>query len=253
MGKLEGEAAVQALQVRRELGLGESEPIRDIAKLLRSLANVTIIWRPLSDLISGCFIRGEHARVILVNSARTLGHQNFTLAHEYYHLRFEPELTGVVCSAEHFGAKSISERAADLFAAHFMMPEMAIKHWVFDRTKRGQRALNLMDLVDMEYLFGVSHQAMLFRMESLGLLSRSQVDLLKAGVTQAAYSIGYDGSLYRPTNESRMESEYARLAKEALTSELISRGKYEELLLEAGLGEIVFGSSMKIEGQNGEV
>ncbi len=222
------------------------EPV-DVAKILRSVEDVTIIWRPLSGNVSGCFVRGKYARVILVNSARTLGHQNFTLAHEYHHLKYEPGLSGSVCSASSLTPRSPGERLADLFAASFLMPESALKLWFANKKGKTGRELSIMDIIDAEHFFGVSHQSMLIRLVEIGVLSRKASRELPTGIREIAQSIGYSGALYLPTNEKRMESTYARMAKEAADRGLITAGKYEQIMLDAGLGDLVYGVSQEGE------
>jgi len=43
-----------------------------------------------------------------------------------------------------------------------------------------------------------------------------------------------------PTHEDRIISSYAEKAKVAMDSDLISSGKYEQLMLEAGLADLLF-------------
>lgn len=229
----------RARDARRSLGFSEYEPL-DIARVLRWVEGITLVWKPFDGNISGLFVRGETARMITINSARTVGHQNFTMAHEYYHLMYEPELKGSVCAAETFGSRSASETDADHFAANFLVPREALEEAVHRLDPSGKRPLQMADLIELEQLFQVSHHAMRVRLGKLGYITASQSEQLKDGVKKNARALGFDVCLYSPTSDFRIQSPYPRLAREAFDKELISTGKYREMMLEAGFFDLVF-------------
>jgi hypothetical protein len=89
---------------------------------------------------------------------------------------------------------------------------------------------------------------MLNRLRQMEILTPEEIDRFRSGVIDRALRSGYDVSLYRPTNERKIISEYAEKALEALEKDLISEGKYEELLLEGGFADILFGEEIE-EGE----
>jgi Zn-dependent peptidase ImmA (M78 family) len=230
----------KACDARRSLGLDEHEPL-DIARVLRLVEGITLVRRPFEGNISGCFVRGKTAKMIVINSARSLGHQNFTMAHEYYHLVCEPGLTGSVCVAEEFGSRPVSEAKADDFAGNFLVPREALAEAVYRLSRSRNQPLKMGDLIELEQLFGVSHKAMRVRLKQLGYLTAAQSDNLKDGVTREARALGFDVSLYSPTNDIKIQSPYPRLAREVLERGLISSGKYREMMLEGGFFDLIFG------------
>lgn len=230
-------ARKRATESRRQLGFNLLVPV-DIWWVLRT-EGISVIKKPLKSEISGLFMRKQDVALVLVNSARTLGHQNCTAAHEYFHLRYDVELTGRVCTAGNFDPRNASERNADYFAAYFLVPDEAIEWQVERRT--GGRSIDLPDVIALEQYFGVSHQAMLIRLVETGHLSEKEREQWSEGIIEAAEQLGYDPKLYIPTNEEVVLSDYAEKAMLALKRGLISTGRYEELLLEAGYADLVYG------------
>ncbi|MGB9894153.1 MAG: ImmA/IrrE family metallo-endopeptidase, partial [Candidatus Saccharicenans sp.] len=185
----------------------------------------------------GLFMRKGEASLILINSARTLGHQNFTAAHEFYHLQYNPEMTGRACKIMDFNTKSEIEREADLYAAYFLAPDDAIKKVL----KNLSSPVDIADVIFLEQFFGMSHRAMLIRLQELGVLDSDRAEQMSKRVITIARELGYDDSLYHRTNDRVVLSDYAEKAKRALELGLISSGRYEEMLLEAGLEDIIYG------------
>lgn len=233
-------AKLKATEVRRSFGLNEEEPV-DVIKLLHEWDDVNFVFKPLSKGISGMFLRIETVQVIIINSAKSFGHQRFTTAHEYYHLKYNQGVSLGVCIAGLFNQKVQDERDADYFAANLLMPGSAIANRVLKRTGGKKRELHTDDVIGLEQHFGVSHAAMLMRLKQLRYLSQTQVDFMGPNIINNARILGYDINLYRATNEERIYSSYAEKAKRALDEDLISVGKYEELMLEAGLADLLYG------------
>lgn len=238
-GELERIAKLRATEVRQGLGLAAHEPI-DIFKVLRENVDISFVLRPFSSAISGMFLRMSAAEVIVINTAKSLGHQRFTAAHEYYHLRFDKGMSTKICATGKFDYSSPSEIEADYFAANYLMPAEAVTNRL-TRQLHGKLSIELDDVIDLEQHFGVSHAAMLLRLKQLQHISKTKYEQLrKVPVILAARTLGYEISLYRATNENRLISSYAAKAKNALDRGYITFGKYEQLLLEAGLADLLY-------------
>lgn len=69
--------------------------------------------------VSGCCFKDDVDSIMLVNSAHSKGRQNFTLAHELYHLLDDDE-NFFICSD---GFKDEIEDKADEFASNFLMSD----------------------------------------------------------------------------------------------------------------------------------
>lgn len=234
-------ARVKANETRRFLGLSENEPV-DIFKVLHDCLDLHIAFKPLESAVSGIFLRVGKVQMIVINTTKSLGHQRFTAAHELFHLQYDVGLSRRVCITGKFeGNKQVGEREADHFAANFLLPAEALMERLYKRRHGNEGPLSLEDVIDLGQYFYVSHQAMLIRLNMLGLLSNTQAEKLKGNVMSTARLLGFGLELYKPTNEDRLLSSYAEKAKLALDRGLITEGKYEQLLLEAGYADLLYG------------
>ncbi|MCL6448437.1 MAG: ImmA/IrrE family metallo-endopeptidase [Armatimonadetes bacterium] len=231
-------------EARREAGLNLLVPV-DIWKVLQA-SEISILKKPLKSNISGMFLKKGFVKLVLINTSRTVGHQNFTGCHEYFHLLYDQD-DKKICRAGEFDSNDSNEREADYFAAYFLAPDEALEFQVERRLKGKRRALNIADAIALEQMFGMSHQAMLIRLKEAGYIHAEEEEHMRSRVLTQALQLGYSPDLYLPSNENAIISNYAEKAKEALDKGLISQGRYEELLLEAGLEELVFGLTEREE------
>lgn len=238
MTNISKQASRKALETRKNAGISPVAPL-DIWKLLQDV-QISLIKEPLESEISGLFLRKGSSEVILVNTNYTLGHQNFTAAHEYFHLKFNPELKNRVCVAGQFSPKNILEQEADYFAAYLLAPDEAINYFLGRRFNWKPKKLSLSDIIATEQYFSMSHHAMLIRLVQTGRIGEQEAEQFKDNIIRNARELGYDTALYRPTLERRVVSDYVEKARIALEHGLITEGKFNELLLEAGLGDLLF-------------
>jgi len=235
---LESKARQLAIDTRLRLGL-QSTDYFDVYRTVTSLG-ITCVKRPLESSISGVTLKTNKVKVILVNSSKTLGHQNFTVAHELYHCLYDENLVSRACKTETFARGSGSEQVADLFATCLLMPEDAIFNQLRLRKKLDVK-LTLADIINLEQFFGVSRKAMCWRLEDLKLITREQSEKCCINVIRSARSLGKNTDLYMPTNDKIIISDYAEKAGEALQKNLITDSRYEEILADADLLEKVMG------------
>lgn len=227
-----------AIDTRLRLGLQSTEHL-DVYRAVNSLG-ITCVKRPLESSISGATLKTSKVKVILVNSSKTLGHQNFTIAHEIYHCLYDENLVSRACKTESFSRVSDSEQVADLFATDLLMPEDAILNQLRLRKKLDAK-LRLADIINLEQFFSVSRKAMCWRLEDLKLITRNESEKYCVNVIQSAKSLGKNTDLYKPTNDKSIISDYAEKASEALQNNLITESRYEEILADADLLEKVMG------------
>jgi Zn-dependent peptidase ImmA (M78 family)/transcriptional regulator with XRE-family HTH domain len=158
-----------AEDVRRHYELG-SDAIPDLLAFLDREG--ILVYRARLDQIdddggvSGVFY--NHPRLgscILVNTATTPGRQAFTLAHEFAHALFHYQERGLVSRA---GDPERTERFADAFAAHFLVPGEALRKRV--GAKSSGKSITPLDVIDLHRYFRVSYATMLIRLRSEGLL-----------------------------------------------------------------------------------
>lgn len=220
----------QALTLRERLGLDTMSPVD--AFLIQGLERdkLTLVRYPLGSAISGMCIKGIGGIVIAVNSTMSLGRQNFSVAHEFYHMYYDDSSAQTVCPTA-IGTGSPVERRADQFASYFLMPPDALSAAIA-RLPTG-RVETVADVVALEQLFRVSRLAMLFRLTRDGKVSAEQAAQMRAHVIMGARALGYDTSLYEalPGECQREVRGYYFVQLDRLhKKDLISEGRYQELL-----------------------
>ncbi len=144
------------------------------------LLSLAINPQPADDDISGCLLRKEGGSVIGVNSKHSASRQRFTIAHEIGHFLFHRGESVHLDRANSFQVNFrdqdsstgmyLEEREANFFAAELLMPRefLAAEIGVIDLSADDDVAMR--NLADR---FGVSMQALTFRLANLGLLTPS--------------------------------------------------------------------------------
>lgn len=231
-----------ALKMRKILNEDSSSPIV-IFSLLKNLKDVTLIFYPMSDRISGMCIKEESSKIIAINSNISYGRQRYTTAHELYHLFFENEERNVICENVINESKSDSEKEADIFASYLLSPYDSLRYYLEENKILENHTLTIKDIIHMEQFYQLSHQAMLYRLVFDGYMNWSEANNFKISVSQKAMRLGYDNKLYKAAPEDKKYfsiGEYIRKVGELKEQDLISNGKYEELLLDGFRSDIVF-------------
>ncbi len=237
------ELNAEAINLRKQFGEDTQSPI-DIFSLLHNHGDLTIVYYPMSSRVSGVCIRDGENKIVGINSTSTYGRQRFTIAHELYHLYFHEDLKTVVCGADLEREKDPQEKEADMFASYFLAPYEALAYFIKNKLAKERYQLETGDIVRIEQYYGLSRQATLWRLINDGYLTYDQADTMKAGIMASAIRLGYDDKLYKPTPEDKQHAtfgKYVKLTERLKEKGLISTGKYEELLLDAFRGDIVYG------------
>lgn len=144
----------------------------DVEKLVAQ-QGIEVVREAGSDSLSGMLIVDDEGAFVVVNSNDVRKRQRFTLAHELAHfVLHRPEGEAVFHRDEKAsqGTDRV-EMDANAFAAELLMPEEAVRaeastcdlDLVTDDGLRNIRA--------MAKRFGVSEQAMSFRLQNLGIVS----------------------------------------------------------------------------------
>ncbi len=218
----------KADKFRKDLKLSSIAPV-DVVDVCK-LKKINLIFKPYSRAsFSGISMKIDAELFIVVNSSKTLGHQNFTIAHEFYHLFYEKGFEKSICKISNIEEEN--ERDAHSFAINFLVPDDAVTKF-FENTKGD---LNVSDIVRFESIFKISHRAMLIKLKNMGMITGKYLKDFERGVIKLAKEMEIDPSLYRPTEKLQIISDYLMLARKAYEAEKISIGKFEELLQKIGL------------------
>ena len=231
----------KAMRLRNQLGVDGLSPV-DIPVLAQSIQELTLAYYPLPDEISGACYKGESSSLLIViNSGMSLGRQHFSLAHELYHAFYDMTLPKFVCPSN-FESRNENERAADMFASYFLMPDLAVENAI-RKFRKNEQKIDMECVIRLEQYFGVSHSSMLIRLKELRFLTESDMVLMQSDVKLTASRIGFDTSLYEPPKESERIKVLGYYIDKAGTLErkgIISNGLYEQLLLDAFREDLVF-------------
>ncbi len=239
-----GELISRASRLRRDLHEDATSPI-DIFALTLAIEGISLFLYPLGDGISGMCIKSDDTAVIAINSAMSKGRKRFSLAHELYHYKYGKAGETAICSSSLSASDNDGvERDADRFASYLLLPPGAYEDRMeAAKAKNGQ--VKLADLIRVEQRYGISHQAMLWRLTADGIITPAENLALKDGVMQEARRLGYDTTLYRMVSEEHAERKvlghYVQMADNLLKQSRISNGKYEELMLAGCRSDIVYG------------
>ncbi len=219
------EAEMLASKFRVQAGLNLSEPL--CPRIVLRMLNITAMFRPLSETSYGISCKSKSGRMfMMVNSNSTIGRQNFTIAHELYHLFYDESPTPHMCR----GMAEGEEKNANIFASSLLLPQDGILPIIsFDEIV--DRNVHISTILFLEQLYSVSRQTIVFRLKDLGLLTRKRcTELLSLPVRESAKEYGYDTSLYEPGNEGLFIGNFGTKARTLYENGKISEGHYNELL-----------------------
>ena len=115
------------------------------------------------------------------------------------------------------------------------------KYYWYDFIKRNSiNDWNLNDIIKCEQYFQISHTAMLCKLRREDLISYDDYLRYKSCVKSAAWDLGYDLSLYEPTNENYTLGRIIPLSGMAYDNTMITGRKYGEILLNIFRGDMVY-------------
>ena len=149
-------------------------PVEELAQSL----GVRVVKEPTDDELSGFLYRdrGQKAAIIGANANHHPNRQNFTVAHELGHfLLHEGDEVHVdrgfqIKLRSEFSSKGIDmeEKESNLFAAELLMPASFLRN---DLKKVNALRLDVEGVVaELANKYGVSTQAMMFRLANLGYI-----------------------------------------------------------------------------------
>jgi Zn-dependent peptidase ImmA (M78 family)/transcriptional regulator with XRE-family HTH domain len=232
-GDVRLQAEQDALELRQRLGLGFA-PVVDIVTLLEMELGVRVYVRRFDSSVSGVFAYDETlGACILLNANHPRERRNQTGAHELGHfisVRNEPE----VLHADE-PENSREERYANAFGRSFMTPAGAVRQ-KFQEVTAGSARLTRRHIIVLAHFFGVSREAMVRRLEELGLSKKGTWDWFAAngGITdeQAGQVLGdlRTQDLHKAEADRPTTLRLNLLAAEAYRQDLLSEGQLSRLL-----------------------
>lgn len=253
-GDVRAQAEQDAAELRQRLGLGNA-PITDIVTLLEMELGVRVYVRRFDGQISGLFAYDDAlGACMLLNANHPRDRRAQTAGHETGHFvstRRQPEIL------QHEEENSREERYANTFARAFLTPARAVMQ-KFQAVTAGSDRLTRRHVIVLAHFFGVSREAIVRRLEELGLVKPGTWDWFQSngGITdeQARQVLGdlsspdtHKAEADRPTT-LRLNL----LAAEAERQGLLSEGQLARLLRldRVELREIL--NNHELEGSEGD-
>lgn len=248
-----------AQEERKRLGLG-SAPLNNIAGLITEQG----IWAAASDLpdsLSGFFVNHPSIGLaILVNDQHWPVRRRFSYAHEYAHALFDRQAP--ITTTRQESSSDLIEKRANAFAAAFLMPSEGVVEQlaqldkgrpsrqaqvIFDvannssieaeiRPRPGSQSITYQDAAALARHFGVSYEAAVWRLKSLGHIGQGETDALigqkdvgKRYIKLLGFLDILDEGDAPQANEVELRNQLTRLALEAYRQDEISRGRLSEI------------------------
>ncbi|RPJ85673.1 MAG: ImmA/IrrE family metallo-endopeptidase [Acidobacteria bacterium] len=231
-GDVRMQAEHNATELRERLGLG-IRPISDIVTLLEMDLGVRVYVRRLESHISGLFAYDEAlGPCMLLNANHPRERRNQTAGHECGHFisnRRQPEILH-----REGPENSREERYASAFGRAFLMPVRAVMQ-KFQEITAGSPRFTRRHVILLAHFFTVSREAIVRRVEELGLVNAGTWDYFAAngGITdeQARQVLGGSWPDTDKTDADRPTTlRLSLLAYEVYRQELLSEGQLARLL-----------------------
>lgn len=226
------ESAAQeiAASERNRLGLGDG-PIGDIWSLLESDVGIRVFAIDFeSSNTAGLFVFTEElGACIAVNARHPEERRRWSAAHEYAHFltnRFRPDVSVM----RTYRRVPDSERLADAFARHFLMPSSGLMRRFNAKKRDNNGTVTPAQILELCYQYCVSFQSMVLWLEQLKLVKPDTWDKLKDRGFRPSEARKKLGLTAEPKRLQALPIRYKALAVRAYRSEQLSEGQLARLL-----------------------
>ena len=232
-GDVRAQAENDATELRQWLGLGLS-PVRDLVSLLELDLGVRVYVRQLDSTVSGLFAHDEElGACMLLNANHPRERRTQSAGHELGHFLSTRHKAEILHAGE--DSNSREERYANAFGRAFLTPARTVMQR-FREFTAGASRLTRRHVILMAHTFGVSREAIVRRLEELGLTKPGTWDWFVAngGISdaQARQVLGDLGAIdvVQLEADRPMTLRLNLLAAEAWRQDLLSEGQLARLL-----------------------
>lgn len=173
---IEQQAEDAAMSFRQRLGIGLG-PVQDLLSIMELDLGLRVFERPLPSSISGAIAFDPNiGGFVLLNSNHPYPRRRMTGAHEICHAARGKAGLSILLADETLDDRE--DKFCDAFARCFLMPAAAVRKKAADlRAISG--TFSVRQALTMSIYFNVSIEAMIRRMEGLGMLPQGMYDSLK--------------------------------------------------------------------------
>lgn len=215
------------------LDLG-SRPSLNLLNVLENKLRFKILHLSLGDGVSGASVVDNILGVgILINAKDAPWRRNFDLAHELFHV-----ITWNVFSPEEIGdgtkeigngtTKTRPEQYADIFASSLLLPKTHLLDALKETATNNK--IRFVDIIELAKDFGVSSEAILWRLVNLKKLKKSQTQKVLDNPKFRDLDRNMRRKLYDSDSPPKFPSRFISLACRCLLEGKISRGTFAEYL-----------------------
>ena len=208
------------------LDLG-SRPSSNLLNVLENKLRFKILHLPLEDGASGASVVDNALGVgILINRNDAPWRRNFDLAHELFHV-----ISWNVFSPQEVGngtRKTRPEQYADIFASSLLLPEVHLLDALKETAADSQ--VRFIDIIELAKDFGVSTEAILWRLVNLKILKKTQAQKALHNPQFRDLDRKMRRKLFYADKPAKFPSRFISLACRCLMEGKISRGIFAEYL-----------------------
>ncbi len=222
----EGLASVE----RNRLGLGDG-PIPILRQILEQSVGLRIFYlemKPSSKYSGIYFYEHNLGGCIAINSLHNEERCRWSLAHDYAHFLADRHKASVSMQDQYQRVPE-SERFADNFARYFLMPTQSIRQR-FHAMHQEKGRVTPADLLNLAHYYGVSFEAMIYRLEGMRLIPsgvKAKLDERGLRVKEAKEKLGLEDIA---AERGKLPIRYQKLAVLAYDQGQLSEGQLAQFL-----------------------
>jgi len=225
---IEAAAESMAIAERQRLGLGDS-PIAHLRNILEQSVGLRIFYIKMPPKYSEVYSFDDRlGGCMAINANHPEERRRWSLAHGYLHFlahRRKP----VVDFDGQYQRLPESERLAEAYPKYFLMPTSSLLKQ-FNDMHRSHGKFTPTNLFTMAHYYGVSVEALVYRLEDMALLPSGTWDRLRdrgLKVRKVQQEMGLEAIVQR---SDMTPIHYQHLAIEALDQGLITEGRFANFL-----------------------
>ena len=218
-----------AIKERLRLGLGDG-PIPLLRDILETEVGLRIFYLKMPAKYSEIYIYNEQlGGCMAINANHREERRRWSLAHGYLHFlahRYKPIVDLVI---NQYKRMPESEQLAEAFAKYFLMPTSGLLKR-FNDMYRVQGKFTPTNLFTLAHYYGVSVEALSYRLEEMELLPKGTRDRLRdqgLKVREVQQELGLEEI---PQRIDMAPIHYQHLAIEAFDRALITEGRFADFL-----------------------
>jgi len=217
-----------AIAERQRLGLGDS-PISRLRDILEQDVGLRIFYLKMPSKYSGVYSYDEQlGGCMAINANHPEERRRWSLAHEYLHFLAHRRKAVLEFEGQYQRVPE-SERLADTFPKYFLMPTSGLLKR-FNDMYRTHGKFTPTNLFTLAHYYGVSVQALIYRLEEIELLPAGTWDRLRdrgLKVRKVQQELGLEDI---PQRTDTLPLHYQHLAIEALDQGLITESRFSDFL-----------------------